>query len=327
MKRFTVIDGGARYGIHPTWTRLTDFADFELFEVDVEEASRLKEQYSDRDNVRIHNYALWNLDGHLELNVTAHKGLITAFSPDHDHLESRDYMVDDWKVDDRVRVESRRLDGFHFESTPRFMKLDVEGAEINVLEGAQNLLNQDLLGVRSEVFFAPLLRGVPQFGDVNEALCSTGMELLNLDYRGRGAPLSVFTEEDAYGQLVSSDGVWIRPIDSVLDRNDWQECVLPLAAFLFENAASDAACALLLEARKRYNYCVISDMDEPLGQWIRREIRALLKKLSYSPHFNVSDLRRASTNLLDESYMEGHRFWQEAEMEPPTPESWTMQRS
>ena len=70
-----------------------------------------------------------------------------------------------------LEVETRRLDDIKEISDIDFLKLDVQGAELDVIKGASRLL-KDTLVVHTEVEFIPLYRNQPLFGDVDVALRS-----------------------------------------------------------------------------------------------------------------------------------------------------------
>jgi FkbM family methyltransferase len=68
-------------------------------------------------------------------------------------------------------VETRRLDDIKEISDIDFLKLDVQGAELDVIKGASRLLENTLV-VHTEVEFIPLYRNQPLFGDIDVALRS-----------------------------------------------------------------------------------------------------------------------------------------------------------
>ena len=66
--------------------------------------------------------------------------------------------------------------------------------------------------------------------------------------------------------------------------------------------------------------------DVELARWLRLQVLTLLKKLSYSPHFDLGQLMQASQDLLGEPYPHGHLFWQDPAMGDAPKGSWTQQR-
>src|SRR5207248_2510884 len=61
-----------------------------------------------------------------------------------------------------------------------FIKLDTQGSELDILQGAGFLLD-DCLGLQLEVMFSPLYEGQPLFADVDTYLRSRGFVLWRLD--------------------------------------------------------------------------------------------------------------------------------------------------
>jgi FkbM family methyltransferase len=71
------------------------------------------------------------------------------------------------------RVQTKRLDDLPEVSGCDWLLLDVQGAELDVLRGAERLLG-DVLVVETEVEFLPLYEGQPMFGDVDGFLRARG---------------------------------------------------------------------------------------------------------------------------------------------------------
>ncbi|MBA4357077.1 MAG: hypothetical protein C0405_05045 [Desulfovibrio sp.] len=99
-----------------------------------------------------------------------------------------------------------------------FAKLDVQGAELEVLRGAGSLL-PGLLAVKAEVWFAPYHKGIPQFSEVDQLLRGAGLSLFGLSsYGARGvgrtaSPVNVAAIPrcaDHMGQLVAADAYYFR---------------------------------------------------------------------------------------------------------------------
>ncbi len=70
-------------------------------------------------------------------------------------------------------IQTRRLDDIPQCAEADFLKLDVQGAELDILKGAQKLLDRVVV-VNTEVEFVPLYKGQPLFADVDAFLRSRG---------------------------------------------------------------------------------------------------------------------------------------------------------
>lgn len=109
-------------------------------------------------------------------------------------------------------VVTHRLDDISECPPPDYLKLDVQGAELDVLEGSQRALTNCLV-VECEVEFIPMYERQPLFGDVELFLRSRGFVLHRfVDVAGRA--MRPFTMKDSpttpLSQLLWADAVFIR---------------------------------------------------------------------------------------------------------------------
>src|SRR5262249_34589828 len=90
-----------------------------------------------------------------------------------------------------------------------FIKIDTQGAELAILEGASDTLDTRVFGVEVEVEFAPLYVGQPLFSDVDALLRSRGFQLFDLRHsywkRTSGARYG-----GPKGQLVFGDALYFK---------------------------------------------------------------------------------------------------------------------
>lgn len=79
-------------------------------------------------------------------------------------------------------LKCRSLDEILNEEFPdklfHFLKLDVQGAEYNILKGASNLLSTTLVGIHLELFTIPLYEGIALLEDVEAYLSNFGFNLV-----------------------------------------------------------------------------------------------------------------------------------------------------
>jgi FkbM family methyltransferase len=80
-------------------------------------------------------------------------------------------------------VQTTRLDDVPEVGECDYLKIDVQGGELDVLKGAQRLL-ENVIAVHCEVEFAPLYRGQPLFAEIDMRLRSIGFELIDLTNAG-----------------------------------------------------------------------------------------------------------------------------------------------
>ena len=103
-------------------------------------------------------------------------GSFTSFQGDHDYIWS-----EATKTMEKLEVNVVTLDHLFKPMTmsippPDLLSLDVQGAEYDILIGAQELLRDDILSIVAEVEFHPLYSGQKLFGDISKLLSDQGFD-------------------------------------------------------------------------------------------------------------------------------------------------------
>jgi FkbM family methyltransferase len=132
------------------------------------------------------------------------------------------------------RVQTKRLDDISEIVGADFIKCDVQGADLDMLKGAEGHLARTLV-VQVEVEFLPLYEGQPLFADVDTYLRSQGFALHTFeDMTGRAMkPVVVNGSMDKpVHQLLWADAVYIRDFERF--GNLEAEELLKLAVILHE---------------------------------------------------------------------------------------------
>lgn len=312
MLNCVVVDAGARYGLHPSWSELRGLAEFHLFEMDAEEAGRLEKKYANDPRIKVYPIALYSLDATLTFRVSEHQALNSVFQSNDDLLRSNDYMLRDFAVTAEKSTPARALDSLFSGRDVHFMKLDVEGAEYELLKGAREKLRTSVLGVRSEVLFAPIYQGAPLFGDLHRVMLDDGFELLNFDYTGAGNKAGRFTLPGRYGKLLSSDAVWIIGNDRLFaakgDR--LRDDIVRLALFLMLNGATDLAVDMMLRAVTREGVSFEFCREDPLFIALHRKSLLLFKSLLSLPMLEESDITGAYKSIFGRDFPLMNQFYQ-----------------
>jgi FkbM family methyltransferase len=307
-----VVDAGARYGLHPSWADLRGIAEFHLFEMDEEEAARLKKKYASDAGITIYPIALYSSDSTLTFRVSEHQALNSVFHSNEELLKSNEYMLRDFAVTAERTTQARALDSLFADREIHFLKLDVEGAEYELLKGAKKQLQTSVLGIRSEVLFAPVYQDAPLFGDLHRVMLDHGFELLNFDYTGAGNKAARFTLPGRYGKLLSSDAVWVVGNDRLFAAKGDRlvRDVLRLAIFLLMNNATDLAIDLLLRAIRREGLSFDAYRDDPLFVALHRKALFLFKALLSLPMLQESDVTDAYKTIFARDFPLMNQFYQ-----------------
>jgi len=97
----------------------------------------------------------------------------SLYEPNFPLLEKFQALAEVTQVVRRTPVQTKRLDDIPEAAGADYLKLDVQGAELDVLRGADRLLDS-LLVVQTEVVFVPLYRDQPLFADIDTVLRRRG---------------------------------------------------------------------------------------------------------------------------------------------------------
>jgi FkbM family methyltransferase len=150
------------------------------------------------------------------------------------------------KIVSTEEIQTRRLDDIKEIEGVDYLKVDVQGAELEVLQSAPRLL-KDTLVVQVEVEFVPLYCNQPLFAEVDRFLRGHGFMFHRfVDTESRALDLSDLNVGTVCpsGQLLWADAVYVVPITG------WaklcEKRLLKLAVILHEMYGSIDFCAKLL---------------------------------------------------------------------------------
>lgn len=223
------IDAGSRGGVPDHWRPFLGPVEVHGFEPDAE-ACRIAQQ---RDPPPVHHHptALGRRDGEERLYVTRAPSSSSFYPPNLPFFTDH-HGTERIEVVETVQVKTRSLASFAKEegiSEVHAMKLDIQGAELDVFQGAGALLDTTLC-IETEVEFAELYLGQPLFCDVNRFLVDHGFELWDLRthrvYRAKAGRHAAYLR-DRFGateraqamsaRLVAGDALYIRTPASLPD--------------------------------------------------------------------------------------------------------------
>lgn len=134
----------------------------------------------------------------------------SLYKPDLRWMDLFDNLAVYCQVESLHPVETHRLDDVKEIEEVDFLKLDVQGAEMDVLRGASRILHS-VLAIQTEVEFVPIYENQPLFADVDQLLRSHGFmfyKFVNME----GRRLASFGNLGEGGQALWSDAVYLRPV-------------------------------------------------------------------------------------------------------------------
>ena len=172
----------------------------------------------------------------------------SLYRPNHGLLRKFKELANLFDIVGTEEIDTVRLDDVAELGDIDFLKIDVQGAELDVLRGAARVL-RDAVIVLTEAEFVPMYEGQPLFGDIDVALREAGFLLHQIDtprgfaFRPLLAPAG---QERALGQLLWAEFVYAR--DFMRPASLPPRKLLALAVLLHEIFHSFGLCALALEA-------------------------------------------------------------------------------
>jgi FkbM family methyltransferase len=232
--QLTIIDCGAAGGSFQEWASLTDKIVIHGFDPDKDECQRLNEEAKAKGLQ--HYYYPFLIAGDSEKRsfyLTNKSDSNSLFRPD-DRLIARfkqKYCDHQWISTietvghkETIQVSTTSLNTWAHQHSIQdidFIKLDVQGAELEILQGAGNLLN-NVIGMNIEVWFVPVYKGQPLFADIDMFVRNKQFDFYSFvintagQYTGRmaspvsfGNITSAFTQRFA-GQLLTADALYFK---------------------------------------------------------------------------------------------------------------------
>ena len=319
-----VIDAGARYGMHPAWRGFDGPMRYFAFEPDPNEAARLQ-ALAKEEGYEVLDWGLAKQDGSRSLNITSHRGCCSFLEVDPESEWFGRYRPGEGRVESQVQVKTCSIDGFAGSRgvDVDFLKVDTEGTELDVLEGAAEQLSSAVMGVRVNVNFLAAYKGQALFPAVHEYLTAQGFYLLNLDYFGRGVPRHglfrnpdpLSLDSERYGVLVATDGVWLREYGSVErshqgDDNGLAFATLKYVYFCFLNHAADVGLDTLLGFAERPEAFGPRVMESRLYKALRRTCAAHLGRWRVRPDEQWVMARDTFKQAFGLELEGGNRYWE-----------------
>jgi FkbM family methyltransferase len=313
--KLAVVDVGARNGMFllpATYTRRAELIGFEPNE---DEYRMLRERRTEaiaqgakmprfREET-FHDCALWDAEEERTFYITAGVGASTMMGEALPSVAGRMFrgsMVKDgglsmyerhFAVRETAQVKCRRLDALvGADRTVDFLKIDVEGAEMHVLRGAEALFAaRRVLCIMTEFAFTPYYAEHPLLGDQQTYLGSHGFRLLDLQHAGRtySRDRSRIPEANDRRPIYGGDAWFALDPDRVaLTPEERQRLAAILLVFGFHSFAMSLLRDAKLTAAADIDAIETALMRVPL----RRRLRDAWATLPVRVHGGLTGLRR-----------------------------------
>ena len=212
-----VLDVGAADGAPPRWKPFSHLLDYVAVEPDTRSVSALiADASSSFRSRRLITKGLWSTTGEVDLFL-CRKPMVSSVYRPNAQFASLFPDPERFQVVGTQRMKVTTVDDVASEGNARFdaIKLDVQGAEYEVLRGATTTLQSTLL-VESEVEFLPLYEHQPLAEAVSKELATHDLEFVDYLFLYRWHPNHL----DGTGQLVFADALFMRTPETLSPTDD-----------------------------------------------------------------------------------------------------------
>ncbi len=137
----------------------------------------------------------------------------SIYEPNHEFIRQFNGLEGLMQVVEKSELQTRRLDDIEEARETDFLKLDIQGAELILLQHATETLNHVSI-VQTEVNFVPLYKDQPLFAEVDQCLRAQGFMLHTFLGFGKRTLQPVIINNDpnaSLNQSLWSDAVYVKP--------------------------------------------------------------------------------------------------------------------
>lgn len=198
-----IIDVGANAGQFAVASaKIFPAAQIYSFEPNPPLAAQLKKNVSNLSNIKVHELALGEREGEIEFHVNSHSHSSSILPLAQSHLEA----FPDARETSRINVQVSTLDKIFGNvelDSPTLLKLDVQGYELQVLQGGQQFLKR-VDYVLLEASFKSMYQGEPVFMDIEMKMREFGFKFLR--------PVG-FLRSPSTGEFLQMDAIFQRHDD------------------------------------------------------------------------------------------------------------------
>jgi FkbM family methyltransferase len=212
----SLVDIGAAGGLQDRWRPFSKFVDL----VAVEPDPRAKESIEKLETTTLRslhrvNSPLASAAKVLDFYLCKHPRQSSVLKPNAAHFAKYN-DGHKWNVEKIEKMNAITLDSA-IESAvkPDFLKLDTQGSELDILQGAHRTL-QHCLGVEAEVEFREIYESQPLFGDLAKYLQSNGFEFIDFVAFGKWERSRPDGLRTFLGELIHADALFLRSPESAV---------------------------------------------------------------------------------------------------------------
>ena len=244
----SLVDIGAAGGLQDRWKPFSRFVDL----VAVEPDPRAKESIERLESTTLRslhrvNSPLASTSREIDFYLCKHPRQSSVLKPNLEHFAKYNDGYK-WNVEKVEQMSAITLDSaLASKIQPDFLKLDTQGSELDILQGAMATLHS-CLGIEVEVEFREMYQSQPLFGDLSKFLLDKEFDFIDFVAFGKWERSRPDGLRTFLGELIHADALFLRSPESTVDLakklND-PELIRRYLAVLFIYLRSDMMRATL----------------------------------------------------------------------------------
>ena len=213
-----LLDVGAAHGAYDRWSTFKKYIDYFAVEPDSRSAASVfqSKNAAEYKSETLITKALWHSEGEITLNLCRKPMASSIYEPNRQFI---DLFLEPERNDvvDRIKLPCETVDrvGLQMNTSFDVIKLDVQGAELDVLRGATTTL-QKVLAIDIEVEFCEIIKKQPLFDEIFSFLRKHNLEFIDFSYIYRWSPDSY----NGLGQATFSDALFMQSPERIGASND-----------------------------------------------------------------------------------------------------------
>ncbi|HEY0091979.1 MAG TPA: FkbM family methyltransferase [Flavobacterium sp.] len=241
-------DVGARNGLCEL-KQLSKYISLFSFEPNIHESDSLASTGSSSGyrQFNLVDKGLYSSEGNHKLYLMANPSMSSLLKPDENVLDEyfgsitefsqwrkqlkiiRDKTIETTTID--IVAQSHEIDSIDY------LKLDTQGTELEILKGAEKMLQDNkILVIKTEFAFIPFYKGQPVFTEVDLFLKNLGYKLINCEFQYDATSPFTTGEKPKWG--LGGDAYYCVDFDKVKDQQKMQRAGIILSGLGFQSNAA-----------------------------------------------------------------------------------------
>ena len=219
---FTLIEVGAvqlpNGKIEPFYQLLDYFPSSKIIGFEIDEDICAKQNLKARAGVKYYSHALGQFNETRDLFVTNNPMCSSLYEPNEEFISLYNNLEVAY-FKSKSKLKTTTLDQFLSENQIKsvdFIKIDVQGAELEIFKGGKRAL-KEVLKIVCEVQFVPIYKNQPLFGDICRYLSDNDFMFNKfLTIAGRALrPVKLDNDPNKPSQMMWADATFIRQIHTI----------------------------------------------------------------------------------------------------------------